>query len=405
MKEQIEEKEIKQKNNNKKTLIVSIIGVLVLIIAVVGITYAAWNYVFNGSLTNTLQTADISLELLESEDNIINITNALPMSDNEGKLEQAFDFVVTSKTTRDIDIEYTINIEKLTVDNGYTSLNDNQIKVYLTDEAGTQKLAPTLISNLTNYKLYKGTHSHDSTHNKVQNKFKLRVWIDSAVDASSWNLDTKLQYKFKIGVNGEEKQPSAYPEYVYRYGTNTVVNGEPLEQTTATKWVASMDGFVYVKEDTQAACEEKKLVYGISDACTQESVSWGIGTYTEDYTTLNKTFFLKHNISNEGTVESSEVCFIRNNTLYCLKGEGATYNSETHQYNNDSIYYQDNENLILEAFGPNAVENNVCSVSSYGVYCSASGLDAFADQGGNVDAYDGSSDCVVDAGGVSNCGG
>ena len=114
---------------------------------------------------------------------------------------------------------------------------------------------------------------------------------------------------------------------------------------------------------------------------------------------------MKHNISNEGTVESSEVCFIRNNTLYCLKGEGATYNSETHQYNNDSIYYQDNENLILEAFGPNAVENNVCSVSSYGVYCSASGLDAFADQGGNVDAYDGSSDCVVDAGGVSNCGG
>ena len=290
----MEDKEIKQKSN-KKQLILTVLGVLALVIAVAGISFAAWNYVFNGTLTNTLSTADISLELLESDDNVIAIENALPMSDNEGMAQQqVFDFVVTSKTTRDIDIDYTINIEKLTVDNGYTSLNDNQIKVYLTDEAGTQKVAPTLISNLTNYKLYKDTHTHDATHNKVQSKYKLRVWIDQNVDASNWNENTKLQYKFRIGANGEEKQPSAYPEVVYRYSTNTVVNGEPLERTTATKWVASMYGFVYVKEDTQAACEEKKLVYGISDACTQESVSWGIGTYTEDYTTLNKTFFLKH---------------------------------------------------------------------------------------------------------------
>lgn len=456
----MEENKSKKKQVNKKVLI-SIIGIIIAI-ALVGVSYAVWHYTFNGTLKNTISTNDISLDLLESNENIINIENALPMGCTEGKQQQeTFDFAVTSKTTKDTKINYTISIQKLEVDNGYTALQDNQIAVYLTDYTETNELlsgnyfsypgcsAPkteycwvskigsanacydtlqecqndtsrgsnscivsnfpggvegvSLVSQLDNYKLYSGTHVHNSTHNKVQDKFKLRAWIAPDVDASSWNASTKLQYKFKIGVNGEEKQPSAYPEYVYRYGTNTVVNGEPLEQTTATKWVASMYGFVYVKEDTQAACEEKKLVYGISDACTQESVSWGIGTYTEDYTTLNKTFFLKHNISNEGTVESSEVCFIRNNTLYCLKGEGATYNSETHQYNNDSIYYQDNENLILEAFGPNAVENNVCSVYSSDVYCSASGLGAGANQDGGVSADDGSSDCEVYGDGMSNC--
>ena len=101
------EKEMNNKENKKK-LLLTISLVLILIIAVVGISYAAWNYVFNGTLTNTLSTADISLELLESNDNVISITNALPMSDNEGKAQQqVFDFVVTSKTTRDMDIDYT----------------------------------------------------------------------------------------------------------------------------------------------------------------------------------------------------------------------------------------------------------------------------------------------------------
>ena len=94
------EKDMNNKGNKKK-LLLTISLILILIIAVVGISYAAWNYVFNGTLTNTLSTNDISLELLESNDNIINITNALPMSYNDGKTqEETFNFAVTSKTKK-----------------------------------------------------------------------------------------------------------------------------------------------------------------------------------------------------------------------------------------------------------------------------------------------------------------
>ena len=200
----MEEKE----QSNKKKLILTIVGILILVITVVGISYAAWNYVFNGTLTNTLSTADIHLELLESNENIINVGNSLPMTDEEGiAQEETFDFAVTSKTTRDMTIAYTIKIEKLAIDSERNPFNDNQIKVYLTDYSNNQKVAPTLISNLSSYKLYTGRHTHDSTHNKVQDKFKLRAWIDGNVDASNWDENTKLQYKFKIGVNGEESKP------------------------------------------------------------------------------------------------------------------------------------------------------------------------------------------------------
>jgi len=51
-----------------------------------------------------------------------------------------------------------------------------------------------------------------------------------------------------------------------------------------------------------------------------------IGTIT-DYRTLGKTVFLKHRITDDGLIESCDVCFMRNKQLYCLVGgdEGAAY--------------------------------------------------------------------------------
>ena len=195
----IEEKEIETNKKSKKK-ITTIILSIVLVIAIIGISYAAWNYVFIGN-ANTISTGDISLDLLESNTDIITIENALPMSDNEGKaLDNTFNFAVTSKTRQAIDIGYSIILEKLEVDSGYTSLEDSDIKLYLTDFTGTQLLEPVTINRIKDKVIYENTHSHDSSHETIQDKFKLRVWIDENVDASDWNAETKLQYKFRIGV-------------------------------------------------------------------------------------------------------------------------------------------------------------------------------------------------------------
>ena len=457
--------EEKKQSNNKKQLILTIVGVLTLVIAVVGATYAAWNYVFNGTLTNTITTNDISLDLLESDDEIINITNALPMSYSEGKAQtETFDFAVTSETVKDIDIEYNINIQKLEIDAGYTALKDYEIALYLTDyndnpllngaapehaceiyndkvygHSGEEleysefcsacagacqtsnygvndSLKPMMLNNsnsldhvqlvsqLNNYKLYTGTHSHDRSHNKVQDKFKLRVWIDQKVDATSWNASTKLQYKFKIGLTSTEKQRRAYPEYVYRWGTNIVNIGDSLVSVTGTKWIIT-DGNQDVPAgpyETQSECQTKLVVFGSPPgfSCQQKTGTFGGFDYTEDYTTLNKTYFLGHKIGIDGKVERNDACFIRNNTLYCLKGvetANAGYNSS-----NPAPYYQENYNTLLEAFGPNAIENEICFVYDSGINCSASDLAAGGGMSGDVGA-EVDSVCNAESFGTSNC--
>ena len=74
---------IKNGDNNKKKVI-TISLVIILLMLCVGISFAVWNYGFLGNV-NTLDTGEVSLELLESNTDIISIENALPISDETGK--------------------------------------------------------------------------------------------------------------------------------------------------------------------------------------------------------------------------------------------------------------------------------------------------------------------------------
>ena len=188
-------------NKNRKTTIIVLL--LVLLSLVGSISYSLWNYSFKGK-ENKITTGDVSIKFLESNTNVISLKNALPEDDTTGKTNSSYDFIVTTKANYNINLKYDLSIEKLSTDTGYTSLNNNQIKVYLTDSSNNVLLEPTLISDLSNNLLYTKTNTHSSTKTEINDKYKLRVWIDKDVDASSWTKDTKNQYKFKIGIKSEE---------------------------------------------------------------------------------------------------------------------------------------------------------------------------------------------------------
>ena len=203
-------KKMKKHTKEKKKKVIAILIIIVLISLAIGISYSAWRYVFTGK-ENKITTGDVSIKFLESNTNVINLTNALPEDDNTGKKEKSFDFVVTTKATYKTALKYDLSIKKLSTDTGYTSLNNNQIKVYLTDSSNNVLVEPTLISSLNNNLLYSKTNKHSSTNTEVNDKYKLRVWIDKNVDASSWTKDTKNQYKFKIGLKSEEVEIASGP--------------------------------------------------------------------------------------------------------------------------------------------------------------------------------------------------
>ena len=91
--------------NKKKTLILSIIGLIGLVIVTVGITYAVFTYTKLGTTDNTVTSG--TLKFLYTENTGvktgIQLTNALPISDTQGKAldgdNNVFDFSIEATNT------------------------------------------------------------------------------------------------------------------------------------------------------------------------------------------------------------------------------------------------------------------------------------------------------------------
>lgn len=183
--------------NKKSTgLLLSILGVISLVLITTGVTYAFFSYTKQGTTENVIKTGTITFlyDELEGEGNGIKITDAIPMTDAEGKVladaNQYFDFKVTSTVSGDATIPYEVTLRK----GADSTLGEDQIKVFLTatgsetngvnsaDDSGTIKLFSELTQTTTNVPagtvektIYKGTVPAKTT-NYAEN-FKLRMWI------------------------------------------------------------------------------------------------------------------------------------------------------------------------------------------------------------------------------------
>ena len=203
------------KENSSKQVLLSVLGVAILVVAVVGVSFAAFSYSKTGEKVNTITTGTITMEYTE-DTNGINLTNALPMSDGVGTnlsgstagQKQYFDFSVNASITGTTTIKYVITAKK----EAESTLPDTAVKVYLTDmdgSADTQILAPTKMSAITKttstdttntgapadqYKLHEDTFTTTNTR-----EYRLRMWVaDDFTD-----LGTSKTYKIRVNVYGK----------------------------------------------------------------------------------------------------------------------------------------------------------------------------------------------------------
>ena len=200
---------MKDNNNNSKQVLLSVLGVAILVVAVVGVSFAAFTYSKTGEKLNTITTGTITMSYSETT-NGINLTNALPMTDVVGKAldeeNQYFDFTVSATISGNTTINYAVTATKEMPD---STIPDTGVKVYLTDmdsSADTQIIAPTKVSDLPKtssdesgapndqYKLTSNTFTSTSSH-----AYRLRMWVDQDYAAPS----ESQTYKLRVNVYGQ----------------------------------------------------------------------------------------------------------------------------------------------------------------------------------------------------------
>ena len=140
-------------------------------------------------------------------------------------------------------------------------------------------------------------------------------------------------------------------------------------------------------------------VWNLSYNPTEERTIYDISNNTEygTYEATNKNVFLRKTMLGETPIQQ-EVGFVLNGNVYYLKSGGTTYNEQTHTFNNDSIYYEENKTTLLSAFGSENCTDNTTHMS-----CQAGSVGARAYDSGNVGANDGDWYCYVDDDGSSVC--
>ena len=201
--------------DKKRQLLLSIGLVLILVLMIVGISYAAFKFVGEGKKPNTITTGAITMEYTEST-NTISMTGALPTTDATGKVRltkgEYFDFTIKSSIKGNANINWEIAAEDITPSSAKKMAGKN-IKLYLTKLNGDKEeevMAPKVYSASTSantktgrpsgvMSLATGTMSTSETTN-----YRLRMYVDE--DYNPQGDGGGLSFSVKINAYGKVKE-------------------------------------------------------------------------------------------------------------------------------------------------------------------------------------------------------
>ena len=234
--------------NNKKQLLLTIGLVLILVLMIVGISYAAFKFTGLGKRENTITTGAITMKYTEST-NTISMNNALPTTDATGKVRltagEYFDFTLSGTIKGSENINWEIAAEDVTT--ASRKIDGKYIKLYLTslDENNNEKevMAPTVYTAETTENTYTGRPANmmslakGTTSTSFSTKYRLRMYVDESYNpqGDGGNL------AFSIKINAYGKTGNVMPKtgpvakvLLSGVGDNGTIDTSDSEQTFIT---------------------------------------------------------------------------------------------------------------------------------------------------------------------------
>ena len=204
-------------NSLSRQILLSILGIAIFIVAIVGVSYAVFTTSIDGSKINVINTGTISMSFVE-ESNGISIVNAMPLKDEQGKRlvgdNYVFDFVVSSSIAGSTTVSYEIVAEKVAVDG--VELDNNQVRIYLEKMVNGEYVSTPITAIPKSYSLNGVTSEIGSTADEMtlhfdsfsniegkkqdfSDNYRLRMWVadDTIID------EVSRTFKIKINVYGK----------------------------------------------------------------------------------------------------------------------------------------------------------------------------------------------------------
>ncbi len=261
----------------KKENIVIIVALIIMVIAIIGVSYAAFSFGKTGSKVNTITTGAITMTYTE-DDNIISMSGALPTTDKTGMVRlndgEYFDFTVSSEITGNVNINYEISAKDVTTSD--RKIDGSNIKLYLTrlTEDGEEELmTPEVYNEEATANDYTGRPAGEmslytsSMNSSESNTYRLRMYVDE--DYNPQGDGGGLQFSVQVNVygkDGDKPVPTAVDTILAK------ANPEDLDFNSATS-------------------EQQKEMWTFSHPATEQTTALTdyryIGANPNNYVTFN----------------------------------------------------------------------------------------------------------------------
>ncbi len=211
--------------NNTKQAVLSIIGIAVLVIAVVGVSFAFFTYSKQGTKNNVISTGSISFDFNEGS-NGLTLENQFPQTVAEGKKNETFSFTVsgTIPTTMSA-VNYTVYAVPGTAVSGKTRMKNSEIDFYVTTTGGSVVstyasggVVGNDIDGSTGLKIASGTIN--ATGSLITHSYSMTMWVNDTVTIS--DTDTTKTYRASSSGTGTR---TIYSNLYYSFKVKVVAEG------------------------------------------------------------------------------------------------------------------------------------------------------------------------------------
>ena len=339
-----------RKNSKKKILILSIIGLIGLVIITIGITCAVFTYTKLGTTDNTVTSG--TLKFLYTENTGvktgIKLTNALPISDAQGKAldgdNNVFDFSIEATNTGTEVIPYEVTLRKKST----STLAEENVKVYLTyrtESIEKEELEPTKYSELTQTSINVGNEIEKTIYKSsvaggetsYRKDFRLRRWISD--DSSQDDINGK-EFTATVNVYANVKVVEDTTKYFKNIllSKNSIIKDEPTLTTSSNN------------------TSDESGLYSSTATNTGEPTYYFRGAVENNYVSFAGFTWRIVRINEDGTIRIVMQDGINDNTKYQFN---PSYNSYAYMY-----YTNSQAKTILEDW----YNNNIGNKENYSKY-------------------------------------
>lgn len=199
--------------DNKKTLVLSIIGILVLVIAVVGVSFAMFSFSGTGTKQNVITTGTVSLDFSTVEGgtttNVINVDNQYPMDDTNGVsladiTKSKADFSVKANYQADMTINYEVGIVDINktgdITEGAVTIPEENVKVILINSAGEAVVGTKVGENYTGATVA-SLASESGTKNLITNYYLAGGSFNKGDNLDKYSIYAYLDKDYQLPVD------------------------------------------------------------------------------------------------------------------------------------------------------------------------------------------------------------